>query len=137
MMDSIEIGQLIDHEMRVWQSLSHANVLPFIGVCRKITPLPALVSPLYNNSTVNRYVLHNPQVDRLAIVSHNHIPASILDNGLHIIFQIIGVARGLEYIHSENVVHGDLKCVRDYKFVGQLSVFNIRLTYSAAKYSYR
>jgi serine/threonine protein kinase len=26
--------------------------------------------------------------------------------------QVIGVARGLEYLHSKEVVHGDLKAVR-------------------------
>lgn len=33
--------------------------------------------------------------------------------GSHIIsHELIEISRGLAYLHSENVVHGDLKCVR-------------------------
>jgi serine/threonine protein kinase len=48
-----------------------------------------MVSPLCDNGSVQRYISLNPLADRLEIVT--------------------GVARGLEYLHSRDVVHGDLK----------------------------
>jgi len=58
-------------------------------MCRDLGPSPTMVSPLCDNGPVQQYIVRNPQVDRLAIIT--------------------GVARGLEYLHSKNVVHGDMK----------------------------
>lgn len=79
----------LNRETRVWHSLSHMNVMPFLGLCDEIGPSPAMISPLYDNGDVIRYLNNNPQADRLAI--------------------IIGVAHGLQYLHAKGVVHGDLK----------------------------
>jgi len=113
---------LLDHEMRVWHSLSHANIVPFLGVCCDIDRVPAMVSPLYRNDTVDQYIIRCPQADRLAIVT--------------------GLARGLEYIHSNNVIHGDVKSrnvliddegiprITDFgrsKFIGRREYFTIPL----------
>jgi len=79
----------LNRETRVWHSLSHTNVMPFLGLCSGIGPSPAMISPLFENGDVHRYLVSNPQANRLEI--------------------IIGVAHGLRYLHSRNVVHGDLK----------------------------
>jgi len=79
----------LNRETRVWHSLCHENVLPFLGLCRDLGPSPAMISPLCHNGDVSQYLLSNPRADRQAI--------------------IIGVAHGLEYFHSRNVIHGDLK----------------------------
>jgi len=76
-------------ETWIWRSLSHKNVLPFLGLCSGIGPSPAMISPLCVNGDIHRYLVSNPQVDRLAVT--------------------IGVACGLEYLHSKDVVHGNLK----------------------------
>jgi len=63
--------------------------MPFLGLCHDVGPSPAMISPLYKNGDVNQYLVQNPQADRQAIV--------------------LGVARGLEYLHAQNVIHGDIK----------------------------
>jgi len=79
----------LNRETKVWHALSHKNVTPFLGLCHELGPSPAMISPLYDNSDVGRYLNNNSQADRLAL--------------------IIGVAHGLQYLHSQNVIHGDLK----------------------------
>jgi serine/threonine protein kinase len=79
----------LNRETRVWHALSHENILPFFGVCDDLGPSFAMVSPFCANGSVLLYLTKNPQVDRLAI--------------------IIGVACGLQYLHSQNVIHGDIK----------------------------
>jgi len=79
----------LHRETRVWHTLDHPNILSFLGVCHDMGPSPAMVSPLCDNGPVERYLQNNPQADRLVIIT--------------------GVARGLEYLHSQIVVHGDLK----------------------------
>jgi len=83
------ITRRLHRETRVWHTLNHPNILSFLGVCRDMGPSPAMVSPLCDNGPVERYLQKNSQADRLVI--------------------IIGVARGLEYLHSRDVIHGDLK----------------------------
>jgi len=79
----------LNRETRVWHPLSHKNVMPFLGLCNDIGPSPAMISPLCDNGDVHRYLVNNPQENRSKV--------------------IIGVAHGLQYLHSMNVVHGDLK----------------------------
>src|SRR5882762_9461664 len=47
-MGSINIGQRIKCESRIWNILSHQNIMPFIGLSSKIGPSLAMISPLYD-----------------------------------------------------------------------------------------
>jgi len=79
----------LNRETWVWQILEHKNVLSFLGVCRDFGPSTVMISPLCNNGDAPTYLVNNPKADRLVLVT--------------------GVAQGLEYLHSMDVIHGDLK----------------------------
>jgi hypothetical protein len=64
--------QRLYRETRVWHSLGHENILPFLGLCRELGPSPAMISPLYDNADVHRYLANRPD-DRLAVVSLGYI----------------------------------------------------------------
>ncbi|KAJ7195656.1 TKL/TKL-ccin protein kinase [Mycena pura] len=84
-----DIMRRLKREVDVWARLRHENVLPFIGVCDDIAPWPVLISPFYKFGHVGTYLRKNPSTDRLRLVR--------------------GVAAGLQYLHSHDIVHGDLK----------------------------
>ncbi|KAF5359886.1 hypothetical protein D9756_002941 [Leucocoprinus leucothites] len=96
--DDIEkIRRWLNREAIVWHKLKHENVLIFLGLAPDLGRLeacPALISPYCTNGTVGDYIrISNPPVEtRVSLVR-----------------EILGVARGLEYLHEQNVIHGDLK----------------------------
>ncbi|KAL0953760.1 hypothetical protein HGRIS_004949 [Hohenbuehelia grisea] len=73
-----------------WLKLAHPNVLPFLGsYTSEITGvLPASVVPYCENNTIMRYLRRRTDVARLPL--------------------IIGIAKGLEYLHKGGVIHGCL-----------------------------
>ncbi|KZO98417.1 kinase-like protein, partial [Calocera viscosa TUFC12733] len=77
-------------ELKSWSLLEHENVLPLLGVV--IAPEAGqlwLVSPWMEKSNLRDYMQCHPEADALHM--------------------LIGVARGLKYVHSQGIVHGDLK----------------------------
>ncbi|KAJ7141853.1 kinase-like domain-containing protein [Mycena crocata] len=79
-------------EALIWKSLEHPNILPFIGVDREsFSPSTAMVSPWMVNGTILQY-----------LKSHERIQANV--NKL-----LVEIAEGLQYLHSCNIVHGDLR----------------------------
>ncbi|KAF9790923.1 kinase-like domain-containing protein [Thelephora terrestris] len=75
-------------EVVTWRTLHHPNVLPLIGVTMSETKF-AMVSGWMANGNINEFVMANPGANRLTLLG--------------------GVARGLIYIHSQGMIHGDLK----------------------------
>ena len=101
--------QAFCREALMWGSLGHKFVLPFIGI-HKENGIAFLVSPYMNSGTLAQWRKNtNPSIAQITervwfffpllsfIVTH---PSKILE-----------VAQGMEYIHSEGVVHGDLRGV--------------------------
>ncbi|KAJ7619293.1 kinase-like domain-containing protein [Roridomyces roridus] len=77
-------------EALVWKDLNHPNILPFIGIDRETFPNSlCMVSPWMENGTVLKYL----DVHGRANVNK-------------LLFEI---AQGIQYLHSRNVVHGDLR----------------------------
>ncbi|KAJ7802914.1 kinase-like domain-containing protein, partial [Mycena leptocephala] len=84
-------------EALIWRQLTHPNVLPFFGVYYLETRL-CLVSPWMENGNIMKF---------LEITQ----PATGLRLSL-----ILDVALGLQYLHKENAIHGDLKAVLIHVF---------------------
>ncbi|KZP25802.1 kinase-like protein [Athelia psychrophila] len=85
----VNIRRRLLREIRVWALLEHPNITPFLGVINGFRPLSAMVSPYYAKAKINQYTLDNPDAERLPL--------------------LVGVAKGLAYLHSLGVIHGDLK----------------------------
>ena len=55
-----------------------------------------------------KYLRNNPKADRLQLVD---VPTSCFFCS-HPHHKLLGLTEGLNYLHSSNVIHGDLKGVR-------------------------
>lgn len=62
--------QRLDRESRVWSSLSHPNIVPFLGMCNDAErpQIPCMISPYYPNGNINRYIKIRPDTDRFLLV---------------------------------------------------------------------
>ena len=67
-----------------------------------------MISQWMENGNILGYVRKHPGVNRLELVR----PARQRSGPALTKMQLIGVARGLCYLHSNEVIHGDLKSVR-------------------------
>ncbi|KAJ7229230.1 kinase-like domain-containing protein, partial [Mycena rebaudengoi] len=80
-------------EALVWQDLQHPYILPLIGIDRESFPTTSLcmVSPWMEHGTILRYLNDHGRVNVDRLLSE--------------------IAEGLEYLHSREIVHGDLRGV--------------------------
>ncbi|KAJ7279149.1 hypothetical protein C8J57DRAFT_1305684 [Mycena rebaudengoi] len=88
----LRLRQQFCREALVWQSLRHPHILPLIGIDRESFPMSlCMVSPWMEHGTVLKYLEEHGRrnVDKL----------------------LSEIALGLQYLHSRNVVHGDLRGV--------------------------
>ncbi|KAF9457394.1 hypothetical protein BDZ94DRAFT_232746 [Collybia nuda] len=85
-----EIHRTFCKEALIWQSLRHPHVLPFLGVdSDTFSPYLCMVSPWMQHGTIMRHLSENKGVDVNKLLWE--------------------VAQGLHYLHSQKVVHGDLR----------------------------
>ncbi|KAF8174637.1 kinase-like domain-containing protein [Mycena galopus ATCC 62051] len=78
-------------EALLWKDLHHPNILPFLGIDRDSfgPSFFCMVSPWMKHGTVINY-----------LETHGHANVDKL------LYEIV---QGLEYLHSHNIVHGDLR----------------------------
>ncbi|KAJ7651210.1 kinase-like domain-containing protein, partial [Roridomyces roridus] len=83
-------------EALVWRYLKHPNVIPFLGIDSTTfeSPQRALVSPWMEQGSVLDFVAKNSPAAQHALELYRDI------------------IEGLRYLHSQNVIHGDL-CARN------------------------
>ena len=90
----------------MWKRLVHENIVPLLGITTN--PLQ-LISEWMSGGHLTEYIGKYPNANRLSLV---RATLSYL-----ILFppppQVCDIAKGLYYLHSRNIVHGDLKGVRD------------------------
>ncbi|KAF9647764.1 kinase-like protein [Thelephora ganbajun] len=75
-------------EVVMWRRIAHPNIVPFLGVSEAHAPL-SMVSEWMPNGNVRGYVRKNPETSRLQL--------------------LLDISRGLSFLHSLEIVHGDLK----------------------------
>ncbi|KAG6849708.1 hypothetical protein H0H93_006091 [Arthromyces matolae] len=78
----------VSNEVIIWGQLSHPNILPFYGVYHFQNRI-SFVAPWMEAGDVTQYLKKNPNVDRVLLA--------------------VDVARGLQYLHENGIIHGDLK----------------------------
>ncbi|KAF7326856.1 Kinase-like protein [Mycena venus] len=77
-------------EALVWKDLYHPHILPFLGIDRDSFPSSlCMVSPWMEHGTV---------MNHLQVHGHGNVDKLLYE-----------IAQGLEYLHSYNIVHGDLR----------------------------
>jgi len=87
-----KLNKKLRRELRVWQRLHHENVVPLFGVTSNFGPYTSMVCPWMENGTLNSYLEKTGNTLRLS------------DR-----FRILcEVAAGLSYLHSFDVIRGDL-----------------------------
>ncbi|KAJ7760469.1 kinase-like domain-containing protein, partial [Mycena metata] len=79
--------ELLD-EVFIWRSFSHPNLHQFLGAAPFEQPA-FVVSPFCANGNALDYLAKNRKADKMQI--------------------LYDIGRGMEYLHGQNVVHGDLK----------------------------
>jgi serine/threonine protein kinase len=84
-----EILQQIKREVAVWRHLHHPNVTQFLGIaCIRPGEAPCLVSPFLQRNDLLAYIGRHSDQKRGKAQE---------------------IARGVQYMHSLGIVHGDLK----------------------------
>ncbi|TFY60519.1 hypothetical protein EVJ58_g5101 [Rhodofomes roseus] len=85
--------QLFIHEVNIWKSLSHPNVLELLGASSTSSEPPwFFVSPYMKNGSLVSYLKGLPSLDSVDLLKMIH-----------------QIAKGMAYLHSKDVLHGDLK----------------------------
>ncbi|KAI8815735.1 uncharacterized protein EV422DRAFT_346859 [Fimicolochytrium jonesii] len=76
-------------EVEVWYKLRHPNIMLLLGACPS-APQPFMIMPFMENGTLLSYSEKHPE-QTLKLLHES--------------------AQGLHYLHTSNIVHGDLKAV--------------------------
>ncbi|KAG6913618.1 hypothetical protein DXG01_005544, partial [Tephrocybe rancida] len=84
------MAKVYAREAILWGQLSHPNLLPFHGL-HKFRSQIAFVAPWAENGNLSDYLNHEPNANRVLLCADT--------------------AAGVEYLHANGVVHGDLKAL--------------------------
>ncbi|KAG1853467.1 kinase-like domain-containing protein [Suillus subalutaceus] len=87
-----KITERLEHDLQRNTQLEHANLLPFLGITQGFGSLPAIVSPWMHKGS-------------LTMLLERDFQQLTLTRMLQILKD---VASALQYLHSKNIVHGDL-----------------------------
>ena len=70
-----------------------------------------MVSQWMENGNITQHLRRNPRVNRLSLVNPSRF--SSVRPSADLVEQLADVARGAVYLHAMNIVHGDLKGVKE------------------------
>jgi len=90
--ERFKVHKMLCNEALMWKQLNHQHILPFIGLDSRTFPgFICMVSPWMEHGTIIRHIKNtNPS-------------AGEMDR------YVSEIAQGVEYLHSQNIVHGDLR----------------------------
>ena len=110
--------KLFIREIEIWKTLTHTNVLPLYGASSAAGDPPwFFVSPYLANGSLNQYLAKVEREDRpvgLGVGPPGLSTPRLGHNGevpkkWDLLKFMHEVAKGMEYLHSKSVLHGDLK----------------------------
>ena len=73
--------------------------------------MPALILAFYENGNVVEYVKVKEQDDEARLDMVATLRALPPKSTWRIVLQVIQISRGLEYLHGQSIIHGDLRGV--------------------------
>ncbi|CAE6502495.1 unnamed protein product [Rhizoctonia solani] len=95
----------IENELEIWRLLcDHPHIASFIGIAPVDSYNPRYLSP----GPVSDYYIHGDLNMSLLYKYLYKVDPAVTDYRMRFKL-LIGVIRGLAYIHSQSIVHGDLK----------------------------
>ncbi|KDQ53212.1 hypothetical protein JAAARDRAFT_39587 [Jaapia argillacea MUCL 33604] len=90
--EKVRVKKMFFREALIWHRLRHPRVLPFLGIdAESFAPYICIVAPWIANRDIMAYIRRNG----LGSLDAHRV--------------LIEVSEGLQYLHKENVVHGDLR----------------------------
>ncbi|KAF5357891.1 hypothetical protein D9756_001785 [Leucocoprinus leucothites] len=88
--DDLTAQKRFVREIHVWSKLRNKHILSFYGIVTDQGKHMHMVSPWLENGNVLDYARQNPEANKLNLIR--------------------GAAQGLGYLHSRNIIHGNIKC---------------------------
>ncbi|KAJ7582457.1 TKL/TKL-ccin protein kinase [Mycena floridula] len=79
-----------EHELNVWAELKDDNILPFYGIVTTLGNHIHMVSPWQEYGNVLAYTKGHPESNKLNLIK--------------------GAAKGLKFLHANQIIHGNVKC---------------------------
>ncbi|KZV86653.1 kinase-like protein, partial [Exidia glandulosa HHB12029] len=92
--ESNEMPRALRREISVWKRLEHRNIHILCGLYEGIGPVPALVSPWYQNGDIKSYL-------------QRHVDDTDVD--LLKLRLLCDIMCGVKFLHGNSIVHGDIK----------------------------
>lgn len=101
---------MLCQEALAWKNLDHPHVLPFLGIdSETFAPFFCMVTPWMRHGTILKYLEDYVQIMNLDRCVSFLVLAPLPHRDVW--HQIFEIAEGIDYLHSRNVVHGDLRGV--------------------------
>lgn len=106
-------------EIELWSTLDHKKILRLLGYANEHRTFPSLVTAWHGerdcrNSSSVAFRLNMLASPKWALVSQRSCDgSSTLCSRASPYLKALDVANGLTYLHSKNIIHGDLRAVRD------------------------